>query len=685
MALAPGDARVLLMASNLAQDLGNADKALELARESAIAMPALPESHNNLGVLLVNAGRNAEAVGAFQRAVDAKPGYSRAWVNLAAAQLRCGRHAEALAAGQHATRIDAANALAWQIVGNACVAAGDAQNAESALRTSLGLAPENVDACLLLASLLRRQRRVEECVVLLRQALAHSPSAASLWGQMGDSFAELDQEPAAAEAYVRAAQLAPEEIAWRVRLAVQLPRIPASTAHIDAVRNRYASQLDTLLASDLSLKGADAAAQLNVAFQTPFYLGYHGRDDKSLQRKYAELASRAVQAVYPKWFQRLAKRKGGRPSRIRIGFASRYLYSCTVGHYFASWLLDLPSDRFEVFVYTSSVVRDALSASFEAKASAVFRKDVTIAEFAERIAADRLDVLIYPEIGMDQLFFLLATMRLAPIQLAAWGHPVTPGHRNLDGYLSCETMETAQAKAHYNEVLHLLPGIGTRYARPESADTGPTREAFQLPLDKVLMLVPQSLFKIHPDNDAILVDILRQAPNVTAVMFAGQNNAITQKFVQRLMEAFRAAGLPQQGRIKILPVVDHAAYRRINALCDFMLDTLHWSGGNASLDALAQGLPLVTLPGTFMRGRQSMAMLQILGVEELIAGSRDELLETAVRLSADAAWRHSLRERILAARHHLFDDPKPVEALIALLERMHGEAPVDPQDTSDNR
>ena len=67
---------------------------------------------------------------------------------------------------------------------------------------------------------------------------------------------------------------------------------------------------------------------------------------------------------------------------------------------------------------------------------------------------------------MDQMFYMLASLRLAPLQLCAWGHPVTPGHANIDGYVSCAEMEPHDASDHYNEPLHLLPGIGTNYALP---------------------------------------------------------------------------------------------------------------------------------------------------------------------------------------------------------------------------
>src|SRR5207249_4765500 len=44
---------------------------------------------------------------------------------------------------------------------------------------------------------------------------------------------------------------------------------------------------------------------------------------------------------------------------------------------------------------------------------------------APAIRADELDVLVYPELGMDACSFALAALRLAPRQYAGWGHPVT--------------------------------------------------------------------------------------------------------------------------------------------------------------------------------------------------------------------------------------------------------------------
>ena len=133
--------------------------------------------------------------------------------------------------------------------------------------------------------------------------------------------------------------------------------------------------------------------------------------------------------------------------------------------------------------------------------------------------------------------------------------------------------------------------------------------------------------------------------------------------------AFSARGMRFEDRSLLLPYMQHAGYLQVNACCDVMLDTLHWSGGNTSLDAIASGLPLVTLPGTLMRGRQSAGMLAMLGIEELVARDAASYVETAVAIARDRARRDALSQRIKAARGALFDRDEPIRALEDFLER----------------
>jgi predicted O-linked N-acetylglucosamine transferase (SPINDLY family) len=62
---------------------------------------------------------------------------------------------------------------------------------------------------------------------------------------------------------------------------------------------------------------------------------------------------------------------------------------------------------------------------------------------------------------------------------------------------------------------------------------------------------------------------------------------------------------------------------------DVFLDTLSFSGGHTTFDAVACNLPIVTCAGEFMRGRQSCGILKMLGVTNTIAQNEAEYIEIA--------------------------------------------------------
>ena len=149
-----------------------------------------------------------------------------------------------------------------------------------------------------------------------------------------------------------------------------------------------------------------------------------------------------------------------------MGFASCFFRDCTVGHYFRSWITDLDPERFEVWVYLLGGPEDAVTDAIRQAAFNTVRVNGTLPQAAQAILDSAPDVLVYPELGMNGRTYALAALRLAPVQCAGWGHPVTSGHATVDYFLSCAAMEPEDADAHYIESLVRLPGLGTRYAKP---------------------------------------------------------------------------------------------------------------------------------------------------------------------------------------------------------------------------
>ena len=108
--------------------------------------------------------------------------------------------------------------------------------------------------------------------------------------------------------------------------------------------------------------------------------------------------------------------------------------------------------------------------------------------WARAIGDAQLDALIYPEIGMDALTTQLASLRLAPVQAATWGHPETTGLPTIDLYLSADGLEPADADGNYSERLVRLPNLGVCVEPLTPLVSMPDLRALGLPADEPLLL-----------------------------------------------------------------------------------------------------------------------------------------------------------------------------------------------------
>ncbi len=665
---APQDVHAaLLLRSKAHERLSDLSAAIADLRRAVAVAPRDVRTRNTLGILLAERGDLADSIAELTLAVEIDPGYARGWNNLGNALRSAGRIGEAAAAVRRAVGTDPDYALAWSHLGALLVEQGDDAAAGDAYARALALKQDS-GTVLGLAAIARRRGDVDAAVDLYTRATVLAPADPNALLQLAGTLAERDDLAAARSAYAGARARKPGLLRAAFGEALTLPMVYSDAAAVGSARADYAAGLTRLEAEIPNLVRGRAFGDVADELRwTNFLLAYQGEDDRELQARYAAIAGRAIEAVAPEW--RTPPRRSTAAARIRVGFASAFWSDGTVGRYFRSWITGLDRKRFEIFVY--HLRRDATPFLTELSAHADRVRVYTGAKLlpsmiAPAIRGDALDALVYPELGMDATSFALAALRLAPLQCAAWGHPVTTGHASIDAFFSCGAMEPPGADAHYTERLIRLPGIGTNYGRPGAPADAP-RARFGLPEGVPLLLCPQSLFKIHPDNDALFARVLAAAPKARIVVFDGRHSVLTAKYRARLGSALARAGVASE-RLIVLPQCGHDDYLRINAMCAAMLDTLRWSGGNTSLDALAAGLPIVTLPGRFMRGRQSAAMLSLAGVDEVVAGDEDDYVRIAGRLVGEPEWRDSIAARLRAGRDRLFGDVAPVAAFAAALE-----------------
>lgn len=669
-AIAAGGPRpnYLLLEGGVLHDRGDLAGAAERFAQVAAARPEWPAGHLELGRVHLDRGDPAAALRAFQAATTADPKNVRAWNNVGIALQSLERIDEAMRAFAHTLALDPKYPLAHFNLARLYKLRGDEKRALEHAQAAVRGDERMVEGWLLVGDIHRRSREMQPALAAYAMAMRADPGSLKARNVHAEMLAEVGLVDEARRAYRQVHEQAPGNLKAALGANLTLPQHYDSVEHLEATRRDYARGLERLHEAAPQFRFASGERALADSRWTNFYLAYQGRGDRELQQRYGDFLRRVLEPAVPAFFVPRKPRAGR--ERIRVGFLSHFFFNCTAGRYFASWITRLDRRRFDTVVYyTNEWVADDTRTI--AATAGTFRHlpGRPLYTLAQHVAADELDILVFPELGMHAETFTLASLRLAPVQCAGWGHPDTTGLPNIDWFISSEPMEPPGAQSHYSERLALLPGLGTRYALP-AGGAASSRADFGIPEDRTAYLVPQSLFKIHPDNDELIAEVLARDAKGMAVMFASTHDVLTQAFATRLARSLRKRGMDINERVHfIAPNIPHPSYLALNRACDVMLDTLHWSGGNTSLDALATGLPVVTLPGALMRGRQSQAMLRTLGLEELIASGAEDYVARAVALGGDAERRRSVSERIAARRGELFERDEPIRALESFFER----------------
>jgi len=662
---------------------------LETAARAEVALASIPEYFALLGHACQNGGDHSAALAALTAALDGRPRWPqvlhlralalrdlgrldharadvvaalalraddpRAWTTLGTIEARRAQLDEARAAFERALEVKADHSPAWRGLGETLQAAGAIEPALGAWRRWLHLSREEAGASALFGAALARAHRWEEAESVLASAAAAPDATPETFVRLAHVRAERGDATGALATFSAATTRWPLSLTPFVATNLFLPQVYASAGDVASWRDRYAQGLATLEAAlpALVAQGCDA----RDLDWTNFYLAYQGENDLALQRRYAAFVSELAAAAGALPPPRASSSRIVGRSRPRVGFASSFFHACTVGAYFGAWPQALDRARFEIFIFHYGPALDATTDAIRSKVEHFIRAPSRVRAIAGAIRAADLDVLVYPQLGMDGSDVTLATLRLSPLQCVAWGHPETTGSAAIDAFISVDGMEPGDAAAHYSERLLRLPGIGTCYARP--AVRAATRGEFGLPTGARLYACPQSLFKIHPENDAMLAGVLAADAAGMLVACGDWQQPAAMRFRARVTHALDERGI-DPSRLLLQPLRAPGEFRAMLSTCDIMVDTTRWSGGNTALDALAAGLPIVASEGILMRGRQSAAMLRQIGLADLVVASHEPLSTRAVAVASEAT---RYRQHVLAHLGALFDREEPIAAL----------------------
>ncbi len=512
------------------------------------------------------------------------------------------------------------------------------EEAETTYREAVRLDPEHAPARNNLGNILKRLNRHADALGAYEEALAADPGYAAALKNKADVLEQSGRVEEADAAYTAALQTRPEG-GILIRDALLLPVIPESRGEIDDYRARMGTKLDQLLDQDFRIDDP-----LQEVGATNFMLAYHGLNDRDLQIKTADLYRQVAPSLTfkaPHCDDWLAGMEGG---PLRVGFVSSFFHEHTVGRLMEGLITNLSARKVEVIVYSASRTIDLLTARLEQAAAKFVTLSTRLDKARQEIAADELDVLYYSDIGMEPFTYFLSFARLAPIQCAGWGHPVTTGVSTIDHFISSRLMEPAGAADAYSEKLVQLDSIPTPIKDPSAGVSAS-------PAGTGRILCPQSLFKFHPCFDTMIGGILSACPDAELLLLQGSR----QDWVDRLEARFKNTIPDVVDRIGYMPRSGRGDFLQSLASADLILDTPHYSGGLTTQEALAVGTPVVTLAGDYLRGRVSEGFYRKMAMSECVAESPEDYIDIGTRLARDAGFGSVVREKIRETKAKIFD------------------------------
>ena len=537
---------------------------------------------------------------------------------------------------------------------------GRSHQALEALRVILRATPQRPDLLLQLGTTLMDLGRVEAAVPCFRRLLRNDPQLSEGHYQLGQALAALGHTEAGIDELNTALALDPAA----TEVLVQLEMHRLSLCDWDNHESRMAR-----LVSQLDAYGQANEGDVPTALVPPLSLNLFPAPlalHRRLGERWAEPTSRSMETL------QLPPAPARQPGeRWRIGYLSADFRNHAMGNLIHGMFACHDRQRYEVFAYSLADVSDEITEVIRRGVDhyAIVAGDSSEA-IAERIRADRIDVLIdlmgHTHHGRPSVLAL----RPAPLQLHYLGYPGSLGADWIDGVIADAWLIPPEHDIHHRETVHRLPwgfvSSSPLVDQGPPAQPPPSREGLGLPADAVVYACLNRPEKITPAVFDSWLEILRQVPGSVLWIINDQP-----RVEERLRARLDAAGLEPQ-RLLFSPKMESTAFGRACALADLLLDTSPYGSGATAVTALAAGLPLLTCPGDTFASRMGASLCAASGLEELICPTPESYLQCAIELGRQPAELQRLRRQLLE-RHGelpLFNTAAWVGHLEALLERL---------------
>ena len=263
---------------------------------------------------------------------------------------------------------------------------------------------------------------------------------------------------------------------------------------------------------------------------------------------------------------------------------------------------------------------------------------------ATLIRRDRIDILVdvwgHTANGRLRMF----TLKPAPVQIGWINFMQTTGLTCMDYVMHADSMAVPGTEAYFTEEIWRTGEIMAPY-RP-SPDRHPPVPTPALRNGYITFGSFNNPAKLNDQTIAAWARILKCRPDDRLVLKYG---LFVDPVLQRVTQARFAGHGVRPEQLEFRGDTRGPAYTREFQDIDLALDPSPVPGGTTTVDAIANGTPVLVLKGDDFYARTPLPLLLPCGLGELVAENWDDYVEKALEMTADVEALDALRARIRPA------------------------------------
>ncbi len=398
------------------------------------------------------------------------------------------------------------------------------------------------------------------------------------------------------------------------------------------------------LIEQVAVETGELEIWMGLATIAPAVPGYNHARVRKIREKFAELvrqaeAPRRTSAQQKPNATTLPAFKGELGThRLRLGYVSAHWHDANYMKPVWPLINAHDRDKFEITLFDDSQPRAEAWEWLAGDLKTESIEQLDNRQAAERIAAARVDVLVDLSAYSQPQRLGMFVHRPAPIQMAWFNMYATSGFTEFDYIIGDQLVLQTSEQWHYTERCLQLPlsylTFQTNHTAPPIAERSREGQA------RFTFGCLGTVYKLNPEVISTWCEILRQAESANLVLAGRELKSLCNQ--QYVLDQFVRGDVAKE-RITFLPPAAHYDFLKHYDQIDVALDTFPYNGGTTTMEALWQGVPVLTFNGDRWVSRTSRSLLGHSHLPQFAVESREAYVRMAVSLASDAERRDELQ------------------------------------------